>query len=147
MRTLITGATNAPPRLNIGAARRIALAAQGFSSGSRPAGREPGLAAVTAKVRHLGLLQLDSVNVFCRAHYMPLFSRLGPYDTRQLDRIAAHGTGRIDRRLIEYWAHEASLIPLECHRLFRWRMDERQRIWGGMRRMLEHHPDLIERTL
>ncbi|MGH2861379.1 MAG: winged helix-turn-helix domain-containing protein [Solirubrobacteraceae bacterium] len=129
------------------AARRIALAAQGFSSGSRPAGREPGLAAVTAAVRRLGLLQLDSVNVFCRAHYMPLFSRLGPYDTKLLDRIAAHGTGRIDRRLVEYWAHEASLIPVESHRLFHWRMDERQRIWAGMRRVLTEHRDLIDETL
>ena len=134
-------------RISLAAARRIALAAQGFSSGSRPAGREPGLAAVTAAVRRLGLLQLDSVNVFCRAHYMPLFSRLGPYDTRQLDRIAAHGNGRIDRRLVEYWAHEASLIPVESHRLFHWRMDERQRIWGGMRRMLNEHRDLIDETL
>jgi uncharacterized protein YcaQ len=123
------------------------LAAQGFSSGPRPAGREPGLAALTAAVRRLGLLQLDSVNVFCRAHYMPLFSRLGPYDTRLLDRIAAHGSGRVDRRLIEYWAHEASLIPLEYHRLFRWRMAERDRIWRGVRRVLEEHPDLVEQTL
>jgi hypothetical protein len=129
------------------AARRVALAAQGFSSGSRPAGREPGLAAVTAAVRRLGLLQLDSVNVFCRAHYMPLYSRLGPYDTKLLDRIAAHGTARMDRRLIEYWAHEASLIPVENHRLFHWRMDERQRIWAGMRRVLTEHEDLIEETL
>src|SRR5579863_431215 len=135
------------PRLSLASARRIALAAQGFSSGSRPAGREPGLAAVTAAVRRLGLLQLDSVNVFCRAHYMPLFSRLGPYDTRLLDRIAAHGNGRVDRRLVEYWAHEASLIPVEFHRLFRWRMEERDRIWGGMRRMLEEHPHLIDQTL
>ncbi len=133
--------------LSIDAARRIALAAQGFSSGSRPAGREPGLAAVTAAVRRLGVLQLDSVNVFCRAHYMPLFSRLGPYDTGLLDRIAAHGSGRVDRRLVEYWAHEASLIPVEYRRLFRWRMDERDRIWGGMRRVLAEHPDLIQRTL
>ena len=133
--------------LTIDAARRIALAAQGFSSGPRPAGREPGLAAVTAAVRRLGLLQLDSVNVFCRAHYMPLFSRLGPYDTRLLDRISAHGTGRVDRRLVEYWAHEASLIPLEYHRLFQWRMDERDRIWAGMRRVLAEHQDLIAETL
>jgi len=135
------------PRLSLAAARRIALAAQGFSPGSRPAGREPGLAAITAAVRRLGLLQLDSVNVFCRAHYMPLFSRLGPYDKRLLDRIAAHGDGRVDRRLIEYWAHEASLIPVESHRLFHWRMDERQRIWAGMRRVLTEHQDLIEETL
>ena len=133
--------------LRVDAARRIALAAQGFSSGPRPAGREPGLAAVTAAVRRLGLLQLDSVNVFCRAHYMPLFSRLGPYDSRLLDRIAAHGTGRIDRRLVEYWAHEASLIPLEYHRLFRWRMDERDRIWAGMRRVLAERQDLVAQTL
>ncbi|MDE3134809.1 MAG: YcaQ family DNA glycosylase [Acidobacteriota bacterium] len=137
----------ATERIGIAAARRIALAAQGFSSGSRPAGREPGLAALTAAVRRLGLLQLDSVNVFCRAHYMPLFSRLGPYDTALLDRIAAHGSGRIDRRLVEYWAHEASLIPVENHRLFHWRMDERQRIWAGMRRVLTEHQDLIAETL
>ena len=147
MTELKSSATNRTPRLSVAVARRIALAAQGFSSGSRPAGREPGLAAVTAAVRRLGLLQLDSVNVFCRAHYMPLFSRLGPYDTGLLDRIAAHGSGRIDRRLVEYWAHEASLIPLESHRLFRWRMDERQRIWAGMRRVLADHRDLIEETL
>jgi hypothetical protein len=140
-------AINQPARMSTAAARRVALAAQGFSSGSRPAGREPGLAAVTAMVRRLGLLQLDSVNVFCRAHYMPLFSRLGPYDTKLLDRIAAHGSGRVDRRLIEYWAHEASLIPVENHRLFHWRMDERQRIWAGMRRVLTEHKDLIEETL
>jgi hypothetical protein len=135
------------PRVALTNARRIALAAQGFSSGPRPAGREPGLAAITATVRRLGLLQLDSVNVFSRAHYMPLFSRLGPYDRALLDRIAAHGTGPVDRRLVEYWAHEASLIPIEYHRLFRWRMDERDRIWAGMRRVLNEQQDLIGQTL
>lgn len=147
MSDLKVSTTNQTVRMSSAAARRVALAAQGFSSGPRPAGREPGLAVVTAAVRRLGLLQLDSVNVFSRAHYMPLFSRLGPYDTKLLDRIAAHGTGRIDRRLVEYWAHEASLIPVENHRLFHWRMDERQRIWAGMRRVLSEHPDLIEETL
>jgi uncharacterized protein len=134
-------------KLSAHAARRIALAAQGFTSGTRPAGREPGLAAITKTVRQLGLLQLDSVNVFSRAHYMPLFSRLGPYDRTLLDRIAAHGTGRVDRRLVEYWAHEASLIPVENHRLFRWRMDERNRIWSGMRRVLNERQELISETL
>ena len=60
-----------------------------------------------------------------------------------LDRIAGHGTGRIDRRLVEYWAHEASLIPIEIHPLFRWRMDERHRIWAGMRRVLNERQELI----
>jgi uncharacterized protein YcaQ len=147
MSGLMDSTTNQTVRMSNSAARRVALAAQGFSPGSRPAGREPGLAAVTAAVRRLGLLQLDSVNVFCRAHYMPLYSRLGPYDTGLLDRIAAHGTVRIDRRLVEYWAHEASLIPVESHRLFHWRMDERQRIWAGMRRVLTERRELIEETL
>jgi uncharacterized protein YcaQ len=140
-------ASNSTGRLSLAAARRIALAAQGFSSGPRPAGREPGLAALTAAVRRLGLLQLDSVNVFSRAHYMPLFSRLGPYDRGLLDRIAGHGSGRVDRRLVEYWAHEASLIPIEYHPLFRWRMDERHRIWAGMRRVLTEQQELIAQTL
>ncbi len=128
-------------------ARRIALAAQGFASGSRPAGREPGLAMISRTVNRLGLLQLDSVNVFCRAHYMPLFSRLGPYDISLLDRIAAHGNGRVDRRLVEYWAHEASLIPIEYRKLFQWRMDERNRIWAGMRRVLTERQELLAETL
>jgi uncharacterized protein len=134
-------------KLRAASARRIALAAQGFSSGVRPADRKPGLAAITSMVRRLGLLQLDSVNVFCRAHYMPLFSRLGPYDRTLLDRIAAHGSGPIDRRLVEYWAHEASLIPVENHPLFRWRMDERDRMWAGMRRALNEREDLLAETL
>jgi uncharacterized protein YcaQ len=98
-------------------------------------------------VRRLGLLQLDSVNVFSRAHYMPLFSRLGPYDRALLDRIAAHGPGRIDRRLVEYWAHEASLIPVEYHPLMRWRMSSVAEAWGSMRRVQREQPALIADTL
>jgi len=66
----------------------------------------------------VGLLQIDSVNVLARAHYMPLFSRLGPYDLAAFDRYA-WGSGR----MFEYWGHEASLIPVERYRLFRHRMD------------------------
>src|ERR1700758_3961808 len=93
-------------------ARRIALAAQGF--GRARAATPPGVRQITQLVRRLGVLQLDSVNVFCRSHYMPVFSRLGPYDRAILDRIAAHDTvpRPADRRLAEYWAHEASLIPI-----------------------------------
>jgi uncharacterized protein YcaQ len=89
-----------PSKLSPAAARRIALAAQGFGR-PRPA-RPPSAVQIARLVERVGLLQLDSVNVFLRAHYMPVFSRLGPYDRARLDRIAGHGEGRIDRRLIEY---------------------------------------------
>jgi uncharacterized protein len=103
---------------------------------------------ITALVRQLGLLQLDSVNVFSRAHYMPVFSRLGPYDRGLLDRIAGHGSGRIDRRLVEYWAHEASLIPIELHPLFRWRMaDVDREAWGSIARVIREQPELVAETL
>src|SRR6201994_5119276 len=113
-----------PQRISALAARRIALASQGF--GRRPPASPGGPSArqIMALIDRLGVLQLDSVNVFLRAHYMPVFSRLGPYDRERLDRIAGHGEGRIDRRLVEYWAHEASLIPLELHPLLRWRMED-----------------------
>jgi uncharacterized protein YcaQ len=134
-------------RLSLAAARRIALSAQGFGGGPRPPEREPGLAQVTAMVRRLGLLQLDSVNVFSRAHYMPLYSRMGPYDITLLDRIAGHGSGRLTRRLVEYWAHEASLIPVETHPLMRWRMASVDEAWGSMQRIEREHPGLVARTL
>jgi uncharacterized protein YcaQ len=98
-------------------------------------------------IRQLGVLQLDSVNVFSRAHYMPLFSRLGPYDRSALDRLAAHKSGRIDRRLVEYWAHEASLIPLELHPLFRWRMANLEGAWNSMQTIVDKRPGLVEQTL
>ncbi len=137
-----------PPvrRLSVASARRIALAAQGFAR-PRPA-RPPSVNQIATLVERLGLLQLDSVNVFTRAHYMPVFSRLGPYDRARLDRIAGHGTGKIDRRLIEYWAHEASLIPVELHPLFRWRMaDVNREAWGSISRIARDQPELVAETL
>ena len=134
------------PQLSLAAARRIALAAQGFG-GPRPA-RPPSVNKIAALVQQVGLLQLDSVNVFVRSHYMPVFSRLGPYDRARLDRIAGHGTGRIDRRLVEYWAHEASLFPIELHPLFRWRMaDVDKEAWGSISRIAREQPDLVAETL
>ncbi|HSC05080.1 MAG TPA: crosslink repair DNA glycosylase YcaQ family protein [Solirubrobacteraceae bacterium] len=132
-------------KLSLAAARRIALAAQGFDR-PRP-NRPPSLNRIAELVERLGVLQLDSVNVFLRAHYMPVFSRLGPYDRARLDRIAGHGDGRIDRRLIEYWAHEASLIPLELHPLLRWRMaDVDREAWGSISRLGRERPDAVADT-
>src|SRR5215210_259782 len=97
-------------RVSLALARRIALAAQGFGR-ARPENAGPRDLART--VARLGLHQIDSVNVLVRAHYLPAFSRLGAYDRTLLDR-AAWGPRR-ERRLFEYWAHEASLLPLALH--------------------------------
>ena len=104
-------------KLSAAAARRIALAAQGFAA-PRPASVHTG--QIQRTIERLGLLQIDSVNVLARAHYLPLFSRLGNYDRALLDR-AAWGR-KSQRRLFEFWAHEASLLPLGSHPLLRWRM-------------------------
>jgi uncharacterized protein YcaQ len=117
-----------PKKVSVAQARRIALAAQGFGPrGPASVGRSQ-LARV---INRLGLLQIDSVNVVSRAHYLPAFSRLGPYDRELLD-SAAWGRKR-ERRLFEYWAHEASLLPLELHPLFRWRMAHGDRGEAGGR--------------
>jgi uncharacterized protein len=109
-------------KLSAAAARRIALAAQGFAQ-PRPDGIL-NAGHIKRTIDRLGLLQIDSVNVLARAHYLPLFSRLGNYASDHLDRLA---WGRKSQRgLFEFWAHEASLLPLAAHPLFRWRMQPRR---------------------
>ncbi|MCA2242839.1 YcaQ family DNA glycosylase [Mycobacterium sp. WUMAC-067] len=105
-------------RLSAAQARRIAVAAQGFS-GPRPGG-EITRAHLKRLISRIQVLQLDSVSVAVRAHYAPVFSRLGPYDRDVLDR-AAWGP-RSSRLLAEYWAHEAALMAVEDWPLLRWRM-------------------------
>lgn len=95
----------------------------------------------------LGLVQIDSVNVLARAHTVPFFSRLGPYEPALLDRLAYGGK---TRTLFEYWGHEASLIRLDLQPHFRWRMDEARAgrgIYGGLRRFAEEKRPFIDEVL
>jgi len=117
-------------------ARRIALAAQGLTT-PRPRGR--------VDVRHfrrvmgrMGLLQLDSVNALVRSHYLPVFSRLGPYDRTALDRWTTR-SGEV----FEYWGHEASLLPVEKHVAFRFRMQE-MKPWSTAQRLIDERPGYID---
>src|SRR3954463_2231435 len=116
-------------RLSQAQARRIALAAQGFGE-ARP--EAPGRRHLHRVLDRLHLLQIDSVNVLVRAHYMPVFSRIGAYDRAVLDSAAWQ---RRTRAAFEYWGHEASLIRLDLPPLFRWRMARASRgegIYGGL---------------
>ena len=112
--------------LSAAAARRIALAAQGFGRPRAAAGA--GWPAIRRALARVNLLQIDSVNVVSRAHYLPLFSRLGAYDRAELERAAWGGR---PRRLFEAWAHEASLLPVEQQPLLRWRMARARAGMGG----------------
>jgi uncharacterized protein len=128
------------------AARRAALAAQGLDAPVR-AGAPPDRGTLKRLVRRLGLLQLDSVNVAVRAHYAPPFARLGAYDRDVLDALAWPQTAADRRRraFVEFWAHEASLVPVEDWPLLRWRMRDntaRSSRWLGS--ALEHRPDILD---
>lgn len=125
--------------LTLDQARRYALAAQGLDK-PRVAGR--------VDVRHfrrvldrVGVIQLDSVNVFSRTHYMPFFTRLGAYDRTNLNKWLWR-SGEV----FEYWGHEASLMPMEHNPFLRWRMNARWH-WGRVERIKEEDPGYLERVL
>ncbi|EON24710.1 MULTISPECIES: winged helix-turn-helix domain-containing protein [Nocardioides] len=110
-------------------ARRIALAAQGFADRAHAT---PTLATLQRTLGRTGVLQVDSVNVLQRAHYMPLYSRMGAYDVDLLRR-AASSQGRRPRRMVEYWAHVQAFMPVELwpvmqHRMERYRGERGK--WG-----------------
>ena len=127
--------------LSTRAARRIALAAQGFGRSRPPV---PSTRDLQRVIDTVGVVQIDSVNVLCRSHYLPFFSRLGPYDRRLLDRAR----DAAPRRLVEYWAHEASLVPPSTWPLLDFRMRRAlSEAWGGMRRVASEHPELVAAVL
>ncbi len=123
--------------LSLAQARRVALAAQGFLDRRHD---PPTMRTLLRTVARTGVLQIDSVNVLTRAQYMPLFSRMGPYDVDLLHRAA----GRAPRRLVEYWAHEASYMPVDLWPVMQHRMAVADRLaWGGMRSIARERPGLV----
>ncbi|MBA4805660.1 MAG: winged helix-turn-helix domain-containing protein [Brevundimonas sp.] len=129
--------------LSPAAARRIALAAQGFG---RTPPAAPGRRHVRDLARRLGVVQIDSVNAVARTHYLPGFSRLGAYPREALE-AEAWGARR---GLFEYWGHEASLLPVESQPLLRWRMARAQAgegVWGGVARFGRERADYIAEVL
>ena len=117
-------------------ARRIALGAQGFGD-AKPSGKVDSR-HIRKVIDRIGLLQLDSVNVCVRSHYMPLFSRLGPYRQALIDEYAYK-----QGNLYEYWGHEASLLTPDTWPLFQWRMDG-ARPWKAVREFLADNPNYLE---
>ncbi|AZF47029.1 MULTISPECIES: winged helix-turn-helix domain-containing protein [unclassified Pseudomonas] len=127
-------------------ARRMALAAQGFSGRQPPA--QIKAAHLNRVIERLGVLQIDSVNAVVRSHYLPLFSRLGRYSPLMLEQ-AAWSQGR-QRSLFEYWGHEASLLPMALYPMMRWRMErakQGQGIYAQMARFGREQQGTVQRVL
>ena len=133
-----------PERLSPTEARRIAIAAQGLTL-PRPKAA-PGRPHLKKVFDRVGLIQIDSVNVLARSHYLPVFARLGAY-SRTLLEEAAWGKRRF---LFEYWGHEASLIPVGRQPLFRWRMEDARAgvgQWSGVAKFGREHQPFIRKVL
>jgi uncharacterized protein len=122
-------------KLSAAAARRIALAAQGFGA-ARPVGRVDRRHGRKVFDR-VGVIQIDSVNVLVRSQELPMFARLGPHRRDLIPQMIEAG------ELFEYWAHMASLVPVEMQPLFRWKM-EQAHIWSGLAQFARENVDYIE---
>jgi uncharacterized protein YcaQ len=130
-----------PERLPAGLARRIALAAQGFAD-PRPSGGV-GTRQLRRLVERLAVVQIDSVNVLSRSHYLPAFSRLGNYPRAALDDLTARR-----HAVFEYWAHEASFLPVRLQPYLRWRMAAaEQHAWGNMVQLQRDRPGFVAEVL
>jgi uncharacterized protein len=126
-------------------ARRIALHAQGFRNQNRETKKN--WSAIAASIKDLHLLQIDSVNVLVRSHYLPLFSRLGNYDRNVLDNRTLEST---NRHVFECWSHEASLVPMDMHPLMRWRMNRAKvgtQMYSSMIRFSKDEKAFLKKTL
>jgi len=120
-------------------ARRLALASLGFGLRKPP---RAGVAHVRATAERLSAIQIDSVNVLARAHYLPTFSRYGPYPASALDDLAH------DRReLFEYWGHAACFLPIDLYPLMRWRMDNQIGAWAGISKKSKAFHEAVYREI
>src|SRR5579875_1511319 len=141
--TELAGTMRTVQSISVGQARRLAIGSQGLAV-PRPA-TTPDRRHLRRLIRHTGLLQIDSVNVLTRAHYLPGWSRLGAYPRPVLDTMAYR-----DRELFEYWGHEASLLPIALHPLLRWRMrraEQKFETWGRMARLAQERPGYLDHIL
>jgi uncharacterized protein YcaQ len=123
-------------RLTIDQARRIALGAQGFAT-ARPSG-SPDRRSFRRVVDAIGLLQLDSVNVLVRSHYLPMLARLGPYDRDRLDRFTTD-----PQEMFEYWGHAASLLPTRTYPVWHFRR-ERLRVSPRAEEFERNNPGYLD---
>ena len=124
--------------VSLASARRIALAAQGFAS-PRPSGRVD-RRHLRKVLHHIGLIQIDSVNVLARSQELTLFSRLGNHPRSLIPDATADG------ELFEYWCHEASHLPTSMHRLVRWRMEDARNgtMWPGLQRFAKSKSQFVQ---
>ena len=123
--------------LGLATARRVALAAQGFAE-PRPTARID-RRHLARSLRHMGLIQIDSVNVLVRSQELPLWARLGAHGRDLIPTATAKGD------LFEYWGHMAAHVPTEHHRLWRWKMDEAHGgAWGSARDLLKRRAGYVD---